>query len=118
MQGVQGCAAHARYDARHILHGSWSQLSWTPHVEQVKGYSESVFLPLDTDSFKAPLSGLSVSPALSETGATAADILCHLDSATPQTQLVSYGTGHFWCVWTQDPIVDDSVEATVLPSEM
>ncbi|KAH6563566.1 hypothetical protein BASA62_008453 [Batrachochytrium salamandrivorans] len=80
------------------------------NVEQVEGYSESVFLPLDTDSFKAPLSGLSVSPALSETGATAADILCHLDSATPQTQLVSYGTGHFWCVWTQDPIVDDSVE--------
>ncbi|KAH6595142.1 hypothetical protein BASA50_006129 [Batrachochytrium salamandrivorans] len=65
------------------------------NVEQVEGYSESVFLPLDTDSFKAPLSGLSVSPALSETGATAADILCHLDSATPQTQLVSYGTGHF-----------------------
>ncbi|KAH9263701.1 hypothetical protein BASA83_012880 [Batrachochytrium salamandrivorans] len=55
--------------------------------KQVEGYSESVFLPLDTDSFKAPLSGLSVSPALSETGATAADILCHLDSATPQTQL-------------------------------
>ncbi|KAH6582468.1 hypothetical protein BASA60_001908, partial [Batrachochytrium salamandrivorans] len=27
------------------------------NVEQVKGYSESVFLPLDTDSFKAPLSG-------------------------------------------------------------
>ncbi|KAH9267712.1 hypothetical protein BASA83_009786 [Batrachochytrium salamandrivorans] len=80
------------------------------NVEQVEGYSESVFLPLDTDSFKAPLSGLSVSPALSETGATAADILCHLDSATPQTQLVSYGTGHFWCVWTQDPIVDDLVE--------
>ncbi|KAH9267707.1 hypothetical protein BASA83_009781 [Batrachochytrium salamandrivorans] len=63
----------------------------------------------------APLSGLSVSPALSETGATAADILCHLDSATPQTQLVSYGTGHFWCVWTQDPIVDDSGRAAVLP---
>ncbi|KAH6588937.1 hypothetical protein BASA50_010358 [Batrachochytrium salamandrivorans] len=63
------------------------------NVEQVEGYSESVFLPLDTDSFKAPLSGLSVSPALSETGATAADILCHLDSATPQTQL-EYDGGH------------------------